>query len=51
MERLREAASRDENLMDATMEAVKSYATLREIWDVYRERYGTFNEKAHITGL
>ena len=51
LDKLREAALRDENLMVSTMEAVKSYATLREVWDVYRERYGTFNEKAHITGL
>jgi methylmalonyl-CoA mutase N-terminal domain/subunit len=48
---LREAASRDENLMETTMTAVKAYATLGEIWDVYRERYGSFDEKAHITGL
>jgi methylmalonyl-CoA mutase N-terminal domain/subunit len=51
LDRLREAASRDENLMEATMTAVKAYATLGEIWDVYRERYGSFDEKAHITGL
>lgn len=51
LDKLREMAFRDENLMDASMAAVKAYATLREIWDVYRERYGTFNEKAHITGL
>jgi len=51
LDKLREAAFRDENLMESTMEAVKSYATLREVWDVYRERYGSFNEKAHITGL
>lgn len=51
LDKLREAAFRDENLMESTLEAVKSYATLREVWDVYRERYGSFNEKAHITGL
>ena len=48
--KLREAAFRDENLMETTMEAVKAYATLGEIWDVYRDRYGTFNERAHLTG-
>jgi len=51
LDKLREAAFRDENLMSATMGAVKAYATLGEIWDVYRERYGSFDEKAHITGL
>ncbi len=51
LDKLREAAFRDENLMDATMEAVKAYATLKEIWDVYRERYGSFDEKSHISGI
>lgn len=51
IDRVREAAFRDENLMETTMEAVKSYATLREIWDVYRERYGSFDEKSHVTGI
>ncbi len=51
LDRLREAAFRDENLMEPTLEAVKTYATLGEIWDVYRERYGSFDEKAHVTGL
>lgn len=51
LDRVREAAARDENLMDTTMEAVKAYATLGEVWDVYRERYGSFNEKMHITGI
>jgi len=51
LDKLREAAFRDENLMEPTMEAVKSYATLREIWDVYRERYGSFDERSHIAGI
>jgi len=51
LDKVREAAFRDENLMESTMEAVKSYATLREVWDVYRERYGSFDEKSHISGL
>lgn len=51
LDKLREAAFRDENLMESTLEAVKAYATLGEIWDVYRERYGSFDEKAHVTGL
>ena len=51
LDRVREAAFRDENLMETTMAAVKAYATLGEIWDVYRERYGKFDEKSHITGI
>lgn len=51
LDSLREAAFRDDNLMEPTLEAVKAYATLGEIWDVYRERYGSFDEKAHVTGL
>ncbi|MEW6442284.1 MAG: methylmalonyl-CoA mutase family protein [bacterium] len=51
LDQLREAAFRDENLMSATLDAVKAYATLGEVWDVYRQRYGSFDEKAHVTGL
>ena len=51
LDKLREAAFRDENLMETTLTAVKAYATLGEVWDVYRERYGSFDEKSHITGL
>jgi methylmalonyl-CoA mutase N-terminal domain/subunit len=51
LDKVREAALKDENLMDSTMQAVKAYATLGEIWDVYRERYGSFDERSHITGL
>ena len=48
---LRKAAFRDENLMEPTMAAVKAYATLQEMWDVYRERYGTFDERTHLHGV
>ncbi len=51
LDKVREAAYKDENLMESTMEAVKAYATLGEIWDVYRERYGNFDERSHINGL
>ncbi|MBW2615025.1 MAG: methylmalonyl-CoA mutase [Deltaproteobacteria bacterium] len=51
LDKLREAAFRDENLMDTTMEAAKAYATLRELWDVYKERWGSFDEKSHLTGI
>ena len=46
LDRLREAAQRDENLFAPTIEAVKAYATLEEVWDVYRDRYGTFKESS-----
>lgn len=44
LEKLRDAAYRDLNLFEPTMEAVMAYATLEEVWDVYRERYGVFKE-------
>jgi methylmalonyl-CoA mutase N-terminal domain/subunit len=46
LEKLREAAERDENLFEPTMDAVRTYATYEEVWDVYRGRYGTFTESA-----
>ena len=45
---LREAAERDENLFEPTMAAVEAYATLEEVWDVYREHYGTFKESSQL---
>lgn len=48
LERLRQAAERDENLFEPTMEAVEAYATLEEIWDVYRGHYGTFKESSQL---
>jgi methylmalonyl-CoA mutase, N-terminal domain len=46
LEKLREAAERDENLFEPTMDAVECYATLEEVWDVYRDHYGTFHESS-----
>ena len=46
LERLRDSAERDENLFEPTMEAVEAYATLEEVWDVYRSCYGTFRESS-----
>jgi methylmalonyl-CoA mutase N-terminal domain/subunit len=46
LERLRESAERDDNLFEPTMHAVREYATLEEVWDVYRARYGTFKESS-----
>ncbi len=49
LDRLREAAERDENLFETTMTAVETYATLEEVWDVYRAHYGTFKESTQLT--
>jgi len=46
LEKLRDAAERDENLFEPTMDAVKAYATLEEVWDVYRDRYGIAKESS-----
>lgn len=46
LERLRDSAERGDNLFEPTMEAVESYATLEEVWDVYRSYYGTFRESS-----
>jgi methylmalonyl-CoA mutase N-terminal domain/subunit len=46
LDRLREAAEKDENLFEPTMTAVEAYATLEEVWDVYRDRWGTFKESS-----
>jgi methylmalonyl-CoA mutase N-terminal domain/subunit len=48
LDALRRAAEREENLIIPTMEAVKAYATLGEICDVYRAVYGTFKEELAI---
>lgn len=42
LERLREATQNGENVMPATLEAVKSYATLGEICGVWREIYSVW---------
>ena len=46
LERLRESAERGENLFEPTMVAVEAYATLGEVWDVYRAHYGIFRESS-----
>ncbi|MBC8449158.1 MAG: methylmalonyl-CoA mutase family protein [Chloroflexi bacterium] len=42
--RLRDAARGDENLMTPILEAVKAYATLGEICNVFREVFGEYQE-------
>ena len=41
LEKFAEAVEGDENLFEPTMEGVRTCATLEEVWDVYRARYGT----------
>ena len=44
LEVLREKAGGDENLMPHLIEAVKAYATVGEIADVFRDVFGEFDE-------
>jgi methylmalonyl-CoA mutase, N-terminal domain len=46
LEKLRQAARKDENTMPATIEAVSAYATLGEICDALRDVYGLYEEPA-----
>ncbi|HEY0544954.1 MAG TPA: methylmalonyl-CoA mutase family protein [Pyrinomonadaceae bacterium] len=46
LEQLKRAASRNENTMPATIEAVRAYATLGEICDALRDVYGLYEEPA-----
>ncbi len=46
LEKLKKASADDENLMPATIEAVKSYATIEEICTTLRDVYGVYEEPA-----
>ena len=46
LEKLKRAAQSDENTMPATIEAVRSYATLGEICSALRDVYGVYEEPA-----
>jgi methylmalonyl-CoA mutase N-terminal domain/subunit len=46
LEKLKQAASKNENTMPATIEAVRAYATLGEICDALRDVYGLYEEPA-----
>ncbi len=46
LERLKAAAKTNENLMPATIEAVKEYATIEEICVALRDVYGVYEEPA-----
>jgi methylmalonyl-CoA mutase N-terminal domain/subunit len=44
LERVREACVGDQNVMEPLIEAVKSYATLQELCDVFREIFGEYRD-------
>ena len=46
LEKLKAAANANENLMPATIEAVKAYATVEEICTALRDVYGVYEEPA-----
>jgi methylmalonyl-CoA mutase N-terminal domain/subunit len=46
LEKLKLAAQKNENTMPATIEAVRSYATLGEICSALRDVYGVYEEPA-----
>jgi methylmalonyl-CoA mutase, N-terminal domain len=48
LDALRRAADGTDNTMPCILEAVKSYATLGEICDVFRGAFGTYQETAHL---
>ncbi len=48
LQNLRVAAQSTENLMPPILEAVKAYATLQEIMDVFRDVFGEYHEPAII---
>jgi methylmalonyl-CoA mutase N-terminal domain/subunit len=48
LRRLREAAEGTENTMPYILDAVKAYATLQEIMDVFRDVFGEYEEMAII---
>jgi methylmalonyl-CoA mutase N-terminal domain/subunit len=48
LERLREVSHTDANLMPFILEAVKAYATVGEICDVFRAEFGEYHECAAL---
>jgi methylmalonyl-CoA mutase N-terminal domain/subunit len=47
LRRIRDDAKADKNLMPAIIEAVKAYASVGEICDVFREVYGVYRDPAN----
>ncbi len=44
LERVGEACAGDQNVMEPLIEAVKSYATLQEVCDVFRQTFGEYRD-------
>ncbi len=44
LERVGEACAGDQNVMESLIEAVKSYATLQEVCDVFRQAFGEYRD-------
>ena len=51
LDRVREAASGDQNLVPPILEAVKAYATQGEICDVMREVFGVYHPDSLTAGV
>lgn len=49
LEKLRAVARTDENLVPSLLEAVRAYATVGEICDVFREEFGEYKESARLS--
>lgn len=50
LERIRQDAAQDRNLMPSIIDAVRSYATVGEIIDVLKQAYGEYQEPIYFTG-
>ena len=44
LERVREACAGSENVMEAIIDAVKEYATLQEVCDIFRDVFGIYRD-------
>ena len=44
LERLGEACTGDQNVMEPIIDAVKEYATLQEVCDIFREVFGEYRD-------
>jgi len=49
LDRLREATREGENVVEPTIAAVKTYATMGEIMSVFEEEYGSYRETVRVT--
>ncbi len=49
LEKLRTVARTEENLIPALLEAVRAYATVGEICDIFREEFGEYTERGALS--